>query len=233
MITCLKELQQIINTAKLVVLSSMLFVISSPVISATSVSMTGSVTTTDVSGFSGSAYQIGKPDGSRAVYGLWSVERKDKPCYIASMTENVNNSSDDSGALKDLCGNNATSREMKAQFSDSKFSDRTFIRSLRVCMNNGKTRIKGFQIKGREIDSNGNVIDLPTDYPDSGSSSGLSALVDQNAPSDERNNCNGNWKKWAKCPAGQIATALNVHYAAGSTPRSVTGIALKCRKVGE
>ena len=231
MITCLKELQQTLKPSKSVILASTLFIISSPVMSAATVSLTGSITTTDISGFSGTAYQIGKSDGTRAVYGLWSVERRDNPCYIASMTEDVNNASDDSGGKKDLCGNDATSSQIKAQFSDEKFSDRTFIRSLRVCMNNGNTRVKGFQIKGRKIDSNGNVIDLPTDYPDSSSSSGLNALVDRNAPSDQRNNCNNNWKKWAKCPSGQIATALNVHYEAGSTPRSVTGIALKCRAV--
>ena len=230
MITVLKELQQ---TIKPIVLASTLFIISFPAMSAVTVSLTGSTTTTDISGFSGTAYQIGKSDGSRAVYGLWSVERRDNPCYIASMTEDVNNASDDSGGKKDLCGNDATSSQIKAQFSDAKFSDRTFIRSLRVCMNNGNTRVKGFQIKGRKIDSNGNVIDLPTDYPDSSSSSGLSALVDQNAPSDQRNHCNDNWKKWAKCPDGQIATALNAHYEAGSTPRSLTGIALKCRAVSK
>ena len=192
--------------------------------------LTGAVTTEAISGYAGTAYQIGKADGGRAVYGLWSVERSDNPCYIASMTEDINNAGDDSGGKKDLCGNNATSTEIKAEFSDAKFADHTFVRALRVCMNDRNTRVKGFQVRGRKIDSNGNLIDLAADYPD-GNSSGLSALVDQNAPSDQRNNCNGNWKRWSKCPDGTIATALEAHFEAGSTPRSLTGIALKCRTV--
>jgi len=226
-----KGLQQIIIIAKSAILTSTLLFISSPASSAVSVSLTGSVNTTEISGYPGTAYQIGKPDGSRAVYGVWSHERKDKPCYIASMTENVNNASDDYGAKKDLCGKKATSTQIKVQFSDSGFNDRTFVRAIRVCMNNGNTRVKGFQIRGRKIDDNGNVVDLPSRYPDSAGTSGMSALLDLNAPSDQRNNCNGKWKKWVQCPVGRIATALSVHYAAGSTPRSVTGIALKCREV--
>lgn len=52
-------------------------------------------------------------------------------------------------------------------------------------------------------------------------------MVDLNAPSDERPNCDG-WKKWAECPAGQIATAITAHFSARSNPCSLTGIALQC-----
>ncbi|MBA4141749.1 MAG: hypothetical protein H0X43_01835 [Nitrosospira sp.] len=74
--------------------------------------------------------------------------------------------------------------------------------------------------------------DLPARYPDSSGSSGLSPLVDLNAPSDQRPNCGG-WKKWVECPQGQIATAITAHFSAGPTPRSVTGIALQCRMVSK
>jgi hypothetical protein len=96
-------------------------------------------------------------------------------------------------------------------------------------MNNDGTRIKGLQIRGRKIDADGDVSDLPPLYPDSSTSSGLDALVDLNAPRDWRPNCdhNGGWRRWAECPQGQIATAIVAHYGAGDTPRSVTGIALK------
>jgi len=212
-------------------LAGTLLVLSSPVFSDTAVSFVGAARPTELSGFAGTTFRIGNPEGTRALYGVWSVERNDKPCYIASMTENVNNSDDDLGALKDLCGAKAKSSTMKVQFSDTKFAKRTFVRALRVCTNNNGTRVKGLQVRGRKIDTNGNMSDLPARYPDSSGSSGLTPLVDLNAPLDDRPNCNGNWKKWAKCPGGQIATALYAHFSAGSKPRNLTGIALLCRAV--
>jgi hypothetical protein len=204
-----------------------------PVLSDTAVSLTSAVTQSEISGFSGTSFTVGSPKSTHGLNGLWSVERSDKPCYVASMTEDINNSSDDSGELKDLCGAKATSSEIKAQFGEIKFDDRTFIRAVRVCMNKDNDRVKGFQIRGRKIDSNGNVINLPARYPDSSGSSGLDALVDLNAPNDQRPNCDG-WKKWAECPEeGQIATALIAHFGPGSNPRSLTGIALQCRLVSK
>ena len=201
---------------------------SLPIGNATAATLSGGVTTERISGYAGTTYQIGKADGERAVYGLFSAERSDNPCYLASMTENVNDSRDDSGGIRDLCGNRATSSTITAQFSDSQFADHTFVRSLRVCMNNKNTRVKGFQIRGRKVESDGRLVDLDTDYPQG--AGGLNALVDQNAPSDQRNNCS-KWKRWSNCPSGTIATALEAHFEAGSTPRSLTGIALKCRGV--
>lgn len=209
-----------------------LLAMASPVISDTAVTLSGTVTPTGISGFAGTPFTLGIPDGARAVYGIWSVERNDKPCYVATMTEDVNDSKDDSGAIKRLCGGDPTSSEMKVQFGEIKFAGRTFVRALRVCMNNDNTRIKGLQIRGRKIDDNGNVSDLPVRYPDASGSPGLSALVDLNAPSDERPNCDG-WKKWVECAAGQLATAVTAHFSAGSNPRSLTGIALQCRSVSK
>ena len=208
--------------------ASILLALATPVFSDTDVSLTGSVTQTDISGFAGTPFTVGHSEGTQAVYGIWSVERNDKPCYVGALTENVNNSKDITGEIKTLCGNNPTSKEMKVQFGGIKFAERTFVRALRVCMNKDNTRIKGLQIRGRKIDENGNVADLPARYPDSSSSSGLTPLVDLNAPSDQRPNCDG-WKKWVECSQNQIATAITAHFSAGSNPRSVTGIALQCR----
>jgi hypothetical protein len=201
-----------------------------PVLSDTTVSLSSTVTPSEISGFSGTSFTLGSPKSTHGLNGLWSVERNDKPCYVASMTEDINNSSDDSGAHKDLCGAKATSSEIKAQFGDIKFANRTFIRAVRVCMNKDNDRVKGFQVRGREIDSNGNVSNLPARYPDSSGSSGVDALVDLNAPYVQRSNCDG-WKKWAECPEGQIATALIAHFGPGSNPRSLIGIALQCQGV--
>ena len=105
---------------------------------------------------------------------------------------------------------------MKVQFGGIKFAERTFVRALRVCMNKDNTCIKGLQIRGRKIDENGNVSDLPARYPDSSSSSGLTPLVDLNAPSDQRPNCDG-WKKWVECSQNQIATAITAHFSAAGS----------------
>ena len=213
-------------------LAASLFIVASAGFCDTAVSLTGPVTPSEISGFAGTPFTLGMPEGTHGVNGLWSVERNDKPCYIASMTEDVNVSSGDSGVIKDLCGGNATSSEMRAQFGDIKFSRHTFVRALRVCMNNANDRVKGFQLRGREIDGNGNVTDLPPRHASLSGSSGMSVLADLNAPNDERLNCE-DWKNWVECPAGQIATALTAHFGPGSDPRSVIGIALHCRLVSK
>jgi hypothetical protein len=211
-------------------LTAGLLAIVPPAVCDTVVSLTGAVAPSAVSGFAGTPFTIGGAQGARAVYGIMSVERRDKPCLVTAMTEDANDSGDDSGGTKNLCGNDATSNEMTAQFSDRDFAKRTFVRAVRVCMNKDNERVKGIQIRGRQIDADGNVSDLPSRYPDSSGTTGLSALVDLNAPSDQRPHCDG-WKKWVECPTGQIATAITAHFGAGSTPRSLTGIALQCRAV--
>jgi hypothetical protein len=213
-------------------LAAALMAMASPAICDTIVSLTGPVAPSAVSGFSGTPFTIGGAEGVRAVYGIMSVERRDKPCLVTAMTEDANDSGDDSGGTKNLCGDDATSNEMTVQFSDTKFANRTFVRAVRVCMNKDNDRVKGIQIRGRLIDANGNVSDLPSRYPDSSGSTGMSALVDLNAPADQRPNCDS-WKKWVECPTGQIATAITAHFGAGSTPRSLTGIGLQCRAVGK
>lgn len=212
-------------------LAASLFAVAWPVYSDAVVLLTGPITPSEVSGFAGTPFMLGLPDGTHGVYGLTSAERDDKPCYIASMTEDVNDASGDSGAINNLCGEKATSSEMRMQFGDIKFARRTFVRALRVCMNNDNNRVQGFQIRGRGIDANGNVIDLPPRHA-SFVGSALSELADLNAPNDERLHCEV-WKKWVECPQGQIATAVTAHFGPGSTPRSLTGLALECRSVSK
>jgi hypothetical protein len=228
--TCSRVYRQTIVLRALLAVSFL--AVTPSVFSDAAVSLIGVVTPSGISGFAGTSFTLGMPGGTQGVYGLWSVERNDRPCYIASMTEDVNNSGADSGEIKNLCGASATSSEMKVEFGDIKFSKRTFVRALRVCMNKDNNRVKGFQIRGREIDSNGNVSDLFTRYPDWSGVTGMSALADLNAPSGVRRNCD-DWKKWVECPKDQIATALTAHFGPGSNPRSLTGIALQCRALGK
>lgn len=206
--------------------------------SVTAVLLIGAVTPTEVSGVAGASFTLGLPEGMHGVYGLRSVERNDKPCFIATMTEDVNNYDDDSSAIKNLCGANVTGNEMKVEFGDVEYAQRTFVRALRVCMDSVNKLVKGFQIRGSEIDGNGNVSDLrakhsdPSAASDSSSLSGKSALADLNAPIGLRRNCDS-WKKWVECPQGRIATAITAHFGPESNPDSLTGIALQCRVVSK
>ncbi|MDQ3185351.1 MAG: hypothetical protein M3Q16_02595 [Pseudomonadota bacterium] len=206
--------------------------------SITAVSLIGAVTPTEISGVGGTSFTLGMPTGTHGVYGLWSMERDGKPCYVATMTEDVNKYEEDSGAIKDLCGAKATSSEMKLEFGDVEFEQRTFVRALRACMDQDNSHVKGLQIRGSAIDGNGNVAELPAKYaetstsPDSSVLSGKSMLSDLNAPIALRRNCD-NWKNWVECPEGRIATAITVHFGPESDPGSLTGIALQCRAVSK
>ncbi|MEO6564327.1 MAG: hypothetical protein ABIN99_15000, partial [Nitrosospira sp.] len=72
--------------ALLAALAASLFIVASPGFCDTAVSLTGPVTPSEISGFAGTPFTLGMPEGTHGVNGLWSVERNDKPCYIASTT---------------------------------------------------------------------------------------------------------------------------------------------------
>ncbi|MDN5936596.1 MAG: hypothetical protein L0H75_10580 [Nitrosospira sp.] len=211
-------------------LAASLFAIAPPAFSDAAMWMIGPVSLTEISGSAGSRFTLGLPEGTHGVYGLWSAERNEKPCYVAAMRENVNNFQDDSVATQKLCGADATGGEMKVEFGDVEFAQRTFVHGLRVCTNKDNGQVKGFQIRGRVIDDNGQVSDLPARYPDPSGSSGASSLADLNAPVALHRKCD-NWQKWVECPQGAIATAITAHFGPESNPRYLTGIALQCRTV--
>src|SRR5262245_65750190 len=212
--------------------------------------LNGAVSETRVSGFKGTQSVIGDPDSTTyALYGLASRERSDNPCLLTALSENVNDSSKTSSAHKDLCGpKGATSSEIKADYgNDDATGKRTFLTGVQVCMNNDRTRVKGIRIRGNVINSDSSLARLvSTDdcsavtdvHPNSPPPIGpleyrfCGGVITEPHPS--RTNCDDKdgWMSWAECPEGQIATAAVAHFEAGNTPRSLTGVALKCRPVG-
>jgi hypothetical protein len=100
-------------------------------------------------------------------------------------------------------------------------------------MNNDQSKVKGLNIRGKKLTDAGDLVELEdiTCMVKAGNSE--QRVSCPNSPSDDRTNCdnNGGWKKWAECPSGFLATAAVVHFDAGKEPRSLTGIALKCRKI--
>lgn len=197
--------------------------------------LTGTVFPSEhISGFRGTAFELGIPDSESqdeyAIFGITSEERKDHPCYVSVKTENMNDSSDKLDLKKTLCGGKERSREMVAAYTDSSYGKRSFVTGVRVCMNNDNTRVKGIQIRGGTVTDEGRLGDLERNVE--GQSSGGLQRVAPEEPRDDRPNCNDNWKRWALCPGdNHIATAVELHFEAGKEPRSLTGIALKCRHV--
>lgn len=184
--------------------------------------------TEQISGGRGEAITFAADRPGHAVYGLFSVERRDHPCHLAVRTENLNDADDKSGATRNLCGDKPTSNELGVAFEDrSVHGPRVFMTGIRVCVNND--RVKGLQIRGRRIAEDGTLVDL-----DHGSStSGEQRFTTITEPRDERWNCRyGDWRRWVECPQpDQVVTAIVAHFERGDAPRSLTGIGLQCRQV--
>jgi len=188
--------------------------------------------TETISGFAGEKHVVGVPDSKKddfAIYGFTSEERRDNPCYVTVLTENVNDSAQKLDTKKNLCGKKEKSREMKARYRDADYGDRVFVTGVRVCMNNKNTRVKGIKIRGKEIGNDASLVALKPNS--SGVAAGSLRRAATTEPVDDRPNCNNNWKKWAQCDDDSIATSAILHFEAGKTPRSLTGIELKCRRV--
>ncbi len=199
----------------------------------------GAVETTKISGFKGTTFTLQDDNPNHAIYGIRSVERRDQPCWILIRTENINDHTDGpGGVIKDLCGGKGTSSILKAEYPNVGWdSPRIFVRGVRVCMNSKGTRVKGLEIRGREITDDGMPMDLIFKGSHTylyGGGGGKPKQFDPTQPIDQRNNCDEDkWKKWAECShRTHIASGAILHFESGSQPRALTGIALQCRFVG-
>lgn len=224
-----------LNLCRFVVLSSIIVIEATAF--AQDVVLSGTVTETSLSGFTGSKFVTGGEDSTtHALFGISSRERSDNPCLVTTLKESINDSSKDTSPKKDLCGSNgATSSEINASFGDSSVhGKRVFVTGVRVVMNNDRTRVKGFQIRGKKITDAGDLVDLETGCSDTFQAGGVeNRLCNITEPSDVRTNADtkDGWMKWAECSSGKLATAATLHFEAGNTPRSLVGVALKCRSV--
>ena len=184
-------------------------------LAAAAVALTGEPAPSGLSGFPGSKFTLGDPDStSRALVGVVSRERSDDPCFVSIGWEDVNQSGTNGASTKDLCGGNGpNSGTMGATYANTGgTANRVFITGAQVCMNGADDKIKGIHLRGQRITDAGTLADFGPDEQDA------------------RTNCHqDHWKRWVNCPAGQIATAAIIHFEAGSTPRSWTGIELRCR----
>jgi hypothetical protein len=178
--------------------------------------LTGPVTRTVVVGFPTlDVHTLGNENSTSAgAYAVLSRERSDDPCYVYVGTEDLNTASLDSGEFKDHCGSGGpTSSTIHADYLDVSaggVGDHDFITGIHVCLTSSIDKVKGIGVDGVRLNSNGTITQLVRD------------------PDDDRTNCNG-WTGWVYCPTGQIATAVDAHFAGTSEPKELLGLALACR----
>lgn len=210
---------------------------TAPVVIKTDVTLTGTATPTSVSGKTGKDFVTAGGDSpTHAMYGLSSRERSDEPCLVTVNKEHVNDPANDTTQWQNLCGpGGATSSEIKAEFGDaSVHGTRAFVTGVRVCMNNDKSRVKGFRLRGKKIDNAGLLVALQGGVAGSGTAGGSEVTTHVvTEPYATRSNCDekDGWMSWAECPADKVATAATLHFNAGAEPRSLVGIGLQCRSV--
>jgi hypothetical protein len=195
--------------------------------------------TTAPSGFPGTVVRVGAPASADfGVDQIVSREQRDHPCSLEVRSQAVREALmiDNPHVERlrrdrvDLCGgatNLGDAVAVTPSPADSWWAEhrgdvqQVFVSGVRACMNGDATRLKGIEVRGRRIlvadDRRVTVEAVPVD-PDDGRGA--------------RRHCDeGNWRPWIECPAGQVASALVAHFEAGDEPRSVTGLALECRRV--
>jgi DNA-binding beta-propeller fold protein YncE len=187
------------------------------------VELTGEVHTTARSGYAGKIVELGDPDSKdRALWGLYSEETSaftNDPCWVQVATESVNDNSIKGSATTNQCGSKTAQKNTlaSADFADKDFGGpRAFVSGVRVCLNREGDKVKGWDLYGKKINDDGSLSDTNrASFPGRA-----------NCPAD-----GSGWQSAVNCPAGELATAAEVHFGPGNDERSWIGIALKCRKL--
>lgn len=167
-------------------------------------------TTTSISGFAGTARTVELFGDDALKYITW-WERRDHPCLIEITGRHVRY--DWPYGVKssgDWCGGGGGD---VAEVGFTNLQNLNFISGLRVCTNRDGSRVKGIQVRGRSVSTAGHV--------------GESTTVPE---PEERANCSV-WRRWVNCPEDHVTTGVVVQLEAGNEPRSIVGMALKCRRV--
>lgn len=141
------------------------------------------------------------------VRGLSVEEKSDEPCQLKIQWADLNDPVSEGIDFVDKCDGTSLGGEKTASFTG-----RTYVSGLRVCLDRDHERVKGVELRGRTVESNGAL-------------RGAS-----NRPAFERTNCR-DWMDWVECPSGKIASGLNLHFEGGGGARSLKGIGLVCRTV--
>ncbi len=179
---------------------------------------------------------IGQPesDDEFALNKVTWGERSDEPCWFQVRNTDMTRHPTASDTRYDevnRCEQSGPTERSKRSVGYSGFpNDYTvatqqpvYITGLRVCMNNGRTRIKGIQVEGKQPNPNFDSATILVDLD------AIEGVV--NSPRRAQSNCNGNWGRWSRCGRNQVVVGLDIHFEGGLRPRSATGIAAQCRKL--
>lgn len=190
-------------------------VIASSALAGGTITLSGTVTTTNVSGHTGTPKTVGNPS-SVTPWGLKELalgEKHDKPCYLHVLARSLPDGDQTNAVLPDgtanLCGGNAYDA-LRVNFADNA---RYFIRGLQVCTTDKAdtrdNRIKGVKIYPAKVDKETGAVSDLTSYE-----------------KVENPNC----KKWhpaVYCPKGSVAVEVVGHQTDGI----YRGLGMKCRAV--
>lgn len=170
-------------------------------------------TTTQLSGGSSGWYTTVGPSGGtdyQAIYEVSMWEDGDSPCRLQMKSRHLNTYVGKNDTFDESqCNENASSKKTIA-FTNSD----TYVRGVRVCLNNAGTRVKGLRLYGTKLNRSTGALEHLSGYK------GWS-----------RPNCN-TWKTIRYCPAGKVATRIGIEYRAQQfIGDEVQGLKLECRTV--
>ena len=190
---------------------------------------------TPVSGFEGAPVSIAGSITApyRAISKISWDEKTNHPCYFNVQATHMN-TNDVRQHTVNRCGSKGqpdgdvgSSSGFDYVKTNSDFG--IYISGIRVCMNDRNTRMKGLQIRASVVDGD-RVVDYDDWTPpgDELSDGASYVYLDDEA---QRPNCNGNWKKWVDCRAGELPSAIYLHFDDADEPSSLKGASLACREV--
>jgi hypothetical protein len=178
----------------------------SPSIAAADATLVPGLTFTARSGASGtSTTDIGASSDVNALDSISWGERFDSPCWMRASKAEINGANTSIVDDFDRCTTTGPNKTVGWLNNSS-----IFAYGISVCTHASSDRLKGIQLLGGIILSDGTLLAL-----------GLPMIT-------ERTNCN-TWHAAAFCPAGQVATKLRVHH----TGDEIRGLSLGCREVTE
>jgi hypothetical protein len=148
--------------------------------------------------------ELGAPSNIYALFHISWDEDGDSPCAMRATKSEINGSGD-------IYSNDFTGCTYWPSESKSvgwPYDSGIFVTGLAVCTNAGSDRLKGIQLFGGVVLSNGVLVP------------GAPPMITQNP------NCN-TWHPPVFCPAGHVATKLRVHH----TGDEIRALSLACREV--
>lgn len=175
----------------------------------------GAETVTNVSGAEGTVVTLKPGNGAKGLQYLQWAERRDVPCTLKAEGSDLINATPRVADAVNKCGK--TIKEGDASWRSAGFNARLFVTGLSVCVNNG--RVKGVELEAKE------AVHRRAD--------GTRPTPEDDYNHGEQNNCfsmlEDRSRRWVRCPGGQLAVGVKLHFDRGEEPRALKGIALICR----